>query len=481
MKKIFISYAPQDKLLKDLLVLHLEKNGLQSYCRIWPERQLPGGDNWDNELRQTLNNSDATVLLITQAYLDSYVILHNELPYILRLNQEQKITVFPALFEDSDWHKLPVLNTFQVFPSDEVPLMNRGLETAKQLLSNLAQIIAHSQRTYPSYDFISTRKSPHDTKNKPVTLMDEKTLHAENIKPYLQSLPEPRQPALNALQPPVPKTLPDPENDSKNSAIDNLFQQYKFSAHKEETVAAQLEKLENLENDIYVDDSLLAAEYNNIAVSFRALGNVDKAREFQLKDLKISEKKLDPRHPDLAVSYNNLALSYRVSKNYEKAMEYQLKDLRISEEKLDKHHPDLATSYDNISTICLGLEQYKKALLFQKKAIRIREKIMDKNHPALATSYNNLASIYRAMGYLEQALDYQLRAVKISETTLENDHPQLATVFNNLALIYLAMQQNKRAQVCGKRAIKILEKNFPPDHPNLTRAKKNLEVIRLDL
>ena len=140
----------------------------------------------------------------------------------------------------------------------------------------------------------------------------------------------------------------------------------------------------------------LATSYNNLSLIYSDLGDLQKALEFQLMDIEISEKVLDKKHPSLATSYNNISTIYSNLGDLQKALEFQLKTLEIKEKVLDKNHPSLAISYNNLSLIYSDLgDLKKKALEFQLIALEIREKVLDKNHPDLATSYNNLSEIYR--------------------------------------------------------------------------------------
>jgi len=222
----------------------------------------------------------------------------------------------------------------------------------------------------------------------------------------------------------------------------------------------------------------LATLANNLSSIYQALGQLDRALEFQLKAVEIREQVLSKNHPDLAQSYNNLSLIYQDLGQLDRALEFQLKTAEIFEQVLDKNHPWLATSYNNLSLIYQDLGQLDRALEFQLKAVEIREQVLSKNHPDLAASYNNLSLIYKALGQLDRALEFQLKAVEIREQVLSKNHPSLATSYNNLSSIYKALGQLDRARPYAQKAVDIMTSLFPHGHPNLDKARRTLAGLQ---
>ncbi|NIM11366.1 MAG: TIR domain-containing protein [Candidatus Aminicenantes bacterium] len=98
-------------------------------------------------------------------------------------------------------------------------------------------------------------------------------------------------------------------------------------------------------------------------------------------------------HEDAATLANNLSWIYKALGQLEPALEFQLKDVKISEKILDKNHPDLATSYHNLSTIYLDMKQYSTALEYAQKAVAILQYLFPNGHPNLDTFKKNLEEI----------------------------------------------------------------------------------------
>jgi len=257
----------------------------------------------------------------------------------------------------------------------------------------------------------------------------------------------------------------------------NLSTIYKALGQLDRALEYQLKATEIYEKVLDKDHPLIATAYNNLSLIYKALGQLDKALEFQQKAVAIREKVLAADHPDLAGSYNNLSQIYQALGQLDQALAFQKKAVKIWEAVLEPNHPNLAAAYNNLSLIYQALRQLDRALEYQLKATEIFEKILSPDHPDLATSYNNLCNIYYALSQLDRALEFQLKDVAISEKVLGPDHPNLAGSYNNLSLIYQDLGQLDQALDYGRRAVAILARLFPNGHPNLDTARQNLAGI----
>ena len=83
--------------------------------------------------------------------------------------------------------------------------------------------------------------------------------------------------------------------------------------------------------------NMLMLEHNNLALIYKHLGDLEQAKEYQQRALKIRLDKLGPEHVDVATSYNNLALKYKDLGDLAQAKEYQQRALKI---RLDKPGPE---------------------------------------------------------------------------------------------------------------------------------------------
>ena len=226
------------------------------------------------------------------------------------------------------------------------------------------------------------------------------------------------------------------------------------------------------------DSAELATACNDLAATYGALGDHERALEYMLKALGIWEKKLPPDHPDLARSYSNVAYTYGELGDHEKELEYNLKALGIREKKLLSDHPDLATSYNNVAVTYGELGDHEKELEYNLKALGIREKKLPPDHPDLALSCNNVAYTYGALGDHEKQLEYNLKALVILEKKLPPDHPDLATSYNNIGVTYAYLDEYQRALEYLEKALAIREKKLHAGHPDTESTRRSIAAAK---
>ena len=265
------------------------------------------------------------------------------------------------------------------------------------------------------------------------------------------------------------------------TACNNVAATYSALGDHEKALEYDLKALGIREKKLPSDHPDLALSYNNMAVTYGALGDNEKRLEYHLKALGIREKKLPPDHPDLAHSYNNVAVSYGALGDHEKRLEYNLKALGIWEKKLPSDHPDLALSYNNVAVTYGDLGDHEKALEYHLKALGIREKKLLPDHPALARSYNNVAVTYGALGDHEKRLEYNLKALGILEKKLPPDHPDLATSYNNMGVTYYYLRDYQRSLEYLEKALAIREKKLPAGHPDTEMTQENIAAVKEEI
>ncbi|MCK4794721.1 MAG: toll/interleukin-1 receptor domain-containing protein [Desulfobacteraceae bacterium] len=80
---LFISYSHEDE--KWLLELKKFLKPLEEddRIRIWDDRELKAGDDWQDKIKKALSSARAAVLLISQNFLNSDFIVKHELPALL--------------------------------------------------------------------------------------------------------------------------------------------------------------------------------------------------------------------------------------------------------------------------------------------------------------------------------------------------------------------------------------------------------------
>ncbi len=83
---------------------------------VWFDRNLAGGQVWDDEIRRAINRSDIFVCLVTANFLASNYIRDTELPAILQAADGRGALLIPVILETSFWKD--TFGTRQCVPHD---------------------------------------------------------------------------------------------------------------------------------------------------------------------------------------------------------------------------------------------------------------------------------------------------------------------------------------------------------------------------
>ncbi|MCG3772613.1 MAG: hypothetical protein JW384_03828 [Nitrosomonadaceae bacterium] len=107
----------------------------------------------------------------------------------------------------------------------------------------------------------------------------------------------------------------------------------------------------------------------NLAQTYFALAQYDKALPLQVRSLAIREKVQGPEHPDTALALNNLAQTYSLLAQHDKALPLQVRTLAIREKVLGPEHPVTASSQVMLALAMLRDRNDDLAVALLKSAI----------------------------------------------------------------------------------------------------------------
>ncbi len=114
-KPLFISYSHQDKEWLSELRKWLKPLEKSDLVKIWDDREIMVGDQWLEEIRNSLSSAKAAVLLVTQDFLTSDFISKQELPQLLQAAKSDGVEIFwvavsASTVEDTDISKFQAVN-----------------------------------------------------------------------------------------------------------------------------------------------------------------------------------------------------------------------------------------------------------------------------------------------------------------------------------------------------------------------------------
>lgn len=121
MPSFFISYAHKDEALKDELLVHLAPLVRDTDSRVWDDRKILPGDEFDQEISREMEQAEIILLLISPDFLASRYCYDIEVQRAIEKHVEQTARVIPIILRPCDWTNCP-LAALLAAPRDGKPI-----------------------------------------------------------------------------------------------------------------------------------------------------------------------------------------------------------------------------------------------------------------------------------------------------------------------------------------------------------------------
>lgn len=121
-KKIFISYSHKDEEYKEMLQEHLSPLIKNKSIVIWSDDKLLPGQNWDDEIKIALEQSDIILFLVSSSFMNSGYIDRVEIKKAIERHKKNEVTIVPIIVRQCDWISLEHITKFQVLPKNAKPI-----------------------------------------------------------------------------------------------------------------------------------------------------------------------------------------------------------------------------------------------------------------------------------------------------------------------------------------------------------------------
>jgi hypothetical protein len=146
---VFISYSHQDEAWKKRLLPHLqslEQAGIGMH--VWHDRKIDGGDKWYPEIREAMANAAAAILLISPDFLGSQFCVKEEVPALLKQQEEKSMLLIPVLLRQCVWRAHRWLRDRQMLPRDgkSIAIDFAGDQADEVFAAVAEQILSHFEQ-----------------------------------------------------------------------------------------------------------------------------------------------------------------------------------------------------------------------------------------------------------------------------------------------------------------------------------------------
>jgi hypothetical protein len=119
--RIFISYAHADEDLKKELDKYLKVLKRSSKVQVWNDRELIGGQEWDQTIMSELDKANIILLLISVDFNASDFIWEKELASAMKRHEEGTAHVVPIILRRCEWRSMPYAK-LQALPRNATPV-----------------------------------------------------------------------------------------------------------------------------------------------------------------------------------------------------------------------------------------------------------------------------------------------------------------------------------------------------------------------
>lgn len=115
--EVFLSYAPDDKLLRDELLKQLVPLKREKGISIWHKGEISAGTDWHQAIDRHLNAAPLILLLISPDFLASENLYSLEMQRAVERHNAGEARVIPVILRPTDWQNAP-FSKLQPLPPD---------------------------------------------------------------------------------------------------------------------------------------------------------------------------------------------------------------------------------------------------------------------------------------------------------------------------------------------------------------------------
>lgn len=208
---------------------------------------------------------------------------------------------------------------------------------------------------------------------------------------------------------------------------------------------------------------LLANAYNNIAIVYNKLDDLERSKNYYFKALSVN-KKIGNRDYYVGSNLNNIGIIYRHMKLYDSAMMCYEKALNYNNSEYGK-----ATMFNNIGAIFYDLKSYDSAEFYHQTALRIQQENDYKDQANL--SKRNLADVANRMKNYSKSIRLALEAYNYGEQ--EKSYDLLSEISKTLSEAYNSKGNFEKSLFYFKK-----HKQY---HDSVFNEKKRKDIINMQL
>ncbi len=123
--QVFTIYAREDAQYLDELRGQLRPLENAGRIKVWSDREINPGADWEKEIVRKLDTADIILILVSSAYFNSAYIHEVEIKYALKRHEAGETRVLPIIVRPCAFGDDPVISRLQALPTDGKPVTDQ--------------------------------------------------------------------------------------------------------------------------------------------------------------------------------------------------------------------------------------------------------------------------------------------------------------------------------------------------------------------
>ncbi len=221
-----------------------------------------------------------------------------------------------------------------------------------------------------------------------------------------------------------------------------------------------------------------ASVRRTLGVTYRELGDIDKAYSQISQALVIQNRFLNPPNAELSETQAELAKTLQLQGNYESADSLLNLAYTSDLELFGRKSTTIAARLGDLGSVQWDMGNFEEAEKLLRESLELEQDLRQPNHERVATSMGNLATLLSSQGQLDEALNLYRKELEIYQRNFEsNQHPSIPQTLSHIGIILDDTERYEEALTYHQQALVLFRELKGEDHPDVVYAMNNLASV----
>jgi len=207
-----------------------------------------------------------------------------------------------------------------------------------------------------------------------------------------------------------------------------------------------------------LNSAITARVVNTLGVLDYVRGNIKEAIAHISQAAEIFSNSVGVNHPDTWEVKTNLTALLNMNQEYQRAIDL-LEPVVISQkQELGAHHKSTIYSQTILARLYGDMGDFDQATPLAESVLKTAREVLGEQHPLTIGSHFTLAKIYQKQNRLVEATALIERVIDHPDSPLNEDNERIITAYNTLGDLYTAQEDSQNALLYKKKSWKAAQK-----------------------